>query len=689
MRQILKLLPIFVTVFALTVSPTLAEERYLDALGRIQTRYDSLDELKPLLALTASSLTEWPGADSWLQASDFGLQEWLSMLSPEAGSLTPDALFPPEARSLMSEALQSETFHLRLFLGRDAIYPVLLFPTKSEHTIPNQRLALKKLVVPYSGGREIGFVECCWGAHGHWGYVTTPQLGELIERSLADGTFASQGDAANGNAANGNHGDAANGDHDNTLELATLTLYLENLPQGPLQIGDVLVTSYWDYVYAVMIGVTDFDWDSNSNTHDEYLGILSTINLYSAIIKDLRAICEGVRQFSVQAALDRETGDLLLAATTEYKPHSDLARQNQMRRDHRQTLAEFYQPDDAILAFAEGVAPRLEEKSFLASAVRSYFGSLSYDRDPDDPIHDLYENMFEKTLFPSLLADWQEVAVTVDGDASILAAFHVTGGQYVAELFDALVETVNEDEREINDNPAEFHVPETYKGYRIFSATMPIPEEQRQFGKFSKSGVDYTLSWSNQREESMENEAGEQDDHGETQISESDLKARKRAEWLDGKSVSYCLAVSDDVAAIAAGLTPVDATLKLKDAIDRNTVAREQSLHQHFPETTLVFATPTPEQLRTLAAMFNDDTWWQADESSGEVSTSTSDGNDGDNGDGDNDSGELTFQLTKQIKIRSKYNPADSSPGKIHIRSTLTDTSRTDQVRISEKFLEW
>ena len=680
MRQILKLLPIFATVFALSVSPTSAEERYLDALGRIQTRYDSLDELKPLLVLTASSLPEWPGADSRLLASDFrlqfsdsGLQEWFSMLPSEAGSPTPEAL--------LTDTNIGGTFHLRLFLGRDAIYPVLLFPTKSEHAIPNQRLALNKLVVPYSGGQEIGFVECCWGAHGHWGYVTTPQLGELIERSLADGTFASQGDAANG-------------DHDNTLELATLTLHLENLPQGPFQIGEILMTSYFEWVPMLMMS-PPLEWvlsgkssvDMDDDTAQGILMGMSGMSAYSAILKDLRAICEGVRQFRVQAALDRETGDLILSATTEYKPHSDLARQNQLRRDHRQTLAGFYQPDDAILAFAEGVAPRLEEKSFLASLGYAYFGAMSDSAFVEPSLKFAIVNCFEKTLFPSLLADWQEVAVTVDGDASVLAAFHVTDGKYVAELFDALVETVDEDEREIYGNPAEFHAPETYKGYRIFGFTMPIPEEQRQFGKFSTSGVDVTLSWSNQREESRENEAGGQDDHGEMQISESDLKARKRASWLDGKSVSYCLAVSDDVAAIAAGLSPVDATRKLKDAIDRNTAAREQSL-QHFPETTLVFATPAPEQLRTLAAMFNDDTWWEAGESSCEETDASSDANrDGDSGDANND-GKLSFQLTKQIKASSKYNPADSSQGKIRIRSTLTDTSRTDQVRVGSEFLE-
>jgi hypothetical protein len=227
-------------------------------------------------------------------------------------------------------------------------------------------------------------------------------------------------------------------------------------------------------------------------------------------------------------------------------------------------------------------------------------------------------------LFPSLLADWQEIAVTVDRDASILAAVRVTNGQHLAEMMNAFFEYAGEDEKEINGNPAEYQTPETYKGYRFFSATMPISEYQVALGRM------------------------ELDNGDETPTIIEERKDLKRMQWLDGKSLQYCLAISDEVVALTVGLSPVDATQRLKEAIDRNEEAQAQE--QGFPETVLVFATPTEGQWRTLDVLYSEDHWWEDDD--------------------------------------SPFSPPDLPRGQIRVRSTLTDTSRTDQVRINRELVD-
>ena len=245
----------------------------------------------------------------------------------------------------------------------------------------------------------------------------------------------------------------------------------------------------------------------------------------------------------------------------------------------------------------------------------------------------LVENVISKTLFPSLLADWQEVAVTVDGDAAVLAAVRVANGQNVAEWIDAWLKTADDEEKNINDYPADFQAPEeAYRGFRFFTATKPIPESRTFLGREEWENNDGTL------------------DVIETR------KDIKRAEWLDGKSLSYCLAVSDEVAAVAAGLSPVDAMQRLKDAIDRNEVARNAE-EQAFPETVLVFAVPTPEQRQRLGALIDDNALWEDENNECEES-----------------------------------NPQPDFPdwpsGQLRVRSVLTDTSRTDRVHLSREMLE-
>jgi len=682
MRHLPKYLPMtaIVMIFVAIQFPIKAEERYLDALGRIQTRYDSLNELKPLLTLRVLSPTEWPGeinrkvSDEWAEpvAQAFaGLRQLEETLLAEGGTTAGGRL-----TSLLADVSLAESFQVELFLGRDAIYPVVLFPTKSEHAVPNQTLTLKKLAVPYSGGREIGFAEFCWGAQGRWGYVTTPQIGALIEQALADPPAT---------LIHGGHGKSEHCDpqpvalpshttalpfHDAT-ELASLTVYCENFPPGPLQFSDVLTTLYSEAV-PMLVGssslldfLVDIDF-SGVDDSQELLGVMAGMSLYSAIVKYLRAIGEGVRQFDVRAVMARESGDLIVSATTEYQPHGDLARQNQVRRDHRQTLAGFYQPEHAIFAFAEGVAPRLEEKSFLAGLGHLY--SMVIDASvgievPDGFDRAVLDDFIGKTLFPSLLADWQEVAVTVDHDASILASMRVTDGQYAAELMDAClkyVELQGGDVNFFNDHPGEIHPQENYNGYRLFRVTVPIPTHKTIYGR----------------------SVIEQEDGTETVIEGSNT--RIRAEWLDGKSLTYCLAISDEVAAFALGLSPVDATQRLKDAIDRNAAIQEHHV-QNFPETTLVFTTPTEEQLQTLAVLFNEENWWEKQEFACEENASD-ELESIPRTDEAFHSTDWSIRLSDRITIRSLSPPANWPVGNIRVQSTLTDTSRTDKVRIGAEF---
>ena len=164
---------------------------------------------------------------------------------------------------------------------------------------------------------------------------------------------------------------------------------------------------------------------------------------------------------------------------------------------------------------------------------------------------------------------------------------------------------------------------------------------------------------------------------------------------------------SDDVVAFAAGLTPVDAAQRMKDAIDRNESAQNATV-QNFPETTLVFTTPTGEQLRTLSVLFSDNNWWEESEASCEETTSdesffekffSSDElewiavpDEEYHAGGTNltfhlsEGKDWSYQLTDQITVRSKLDPSDWPIGKIRVQSTLTDTTRTDRVRIGAEF---
>jgi len=167
MRHSGKLLPLLALVMIFAPSAARAEERTLDALGRIHTRYESLDELKPLLTLTVASPGELPGLlpdllpgmaetfDDWAEP----LAEYFSAFRELEETLI--AAGDPRLTSLLADVSFSGTFQFQLYLGRDTIYPVLLFPLKSEHAIPNQTLTLKEFAVPYSDGQSIGLAQCC------------------------------------------------------------------------------------------------------------------------------------------------------------------------------------------------------------------------------------------------------------------------------------------------------------------------------------------------------------------------------------------------------------------------------------------------------------------------------------------------------------------------------------------------
>ncbi len=730
MRHVLKLFPVLAAVLALVSHPVRAEERYLDAMGRIQVRYDSLDELKPLLALTVSSPGECPGAAEIIEAVAEPFGEGFASLREFEATLIAEG--DERLTNLLADTTLSETFRLTLWLGHDAVYPVLLFPTKSEHEIANQTLTMHKFTVPYSGGQEIAFSQCSWGAHGRWGYVTVPQLGELIGQALVDDTARLVTATEPG-------------------ELASATLYFENVPMDSMRIVDMLCTTYFEFLPGLM---QMSEGSLNIDSDNEALTAFSGLNLYSALVKDLRAICEGVRQFTGRVVLDRETGDLVLVATTEYRPDSDLARQNNIRREHRQTLAGFYQPDDAIFAFAEGVAPRLEEQSFLVSLghlianmntiyitydseIRDLEERIESLKNPDDtaktekkrvykgrlvkklpPTEDVEEiaidenttpeqieeikkrhpelsldseidiniklgdkenakalgelkegeplvvqytihaketveveqtleeleaeleqlkaaapavrNFFEKTLFPSLRADWQEFAVTVDKDATVFGAIRVTEGHSLAELVDVYLKKFGDDLKMFDEFPAEIQTPEeNYKGYRFFCFSAPIPEakptDEQLDDKLADEMAEHLLEVLNDDSEDITWR----------------LASHKRAEWLDGKSFSMCLAVSDDVAAVLWAVSDGDLLQRMKDAIDRNETER------NFPETVLAFSTPTAEQIKLLAAVGSDDNWW--------------------------DDAEINLD--------------DWPTGKVRVQSTLTDGSRTDRLRVSRELL--
>jgi hypothetical protein len=270
----------------------------------------------------------------------------------------------------------------------------------------------------------------------------------------------------------------------------------------------------------------------------------------------------------------------------------------------------------------------------------------------------------------------------------------VTNGRYLAELVDAMLQLADE-ETDINGIPVEFQTPEIYKGYRFFSAVAQIPAEKHirevseTRGK-SRQGIileDFTFdvpeNCSDEYKERLirhnaevreilatsemtAKSAAEEDVNNELQR-EWSLKTLKRASWLCGRSLSYCLAVSDDVAAFAAGLSPVDTMQRLKNAIDRNTMDNNTTsgnTGQIFPETTLVFTMPTEEQLRLLSTLAGDTNWWAKDETPSE------------------DSSPDEFPSGRTDNLLDVLKQLNLSPRQIRVQTSFTDTSRTDKLRI-------
>ena len=525
MRNVWKLLPLVLFVWSCFAVSAPAEERYLDALGRIQVRFDSFDELKPLACVSVSSITEWPGATDVIDAMSEPFAEKFAEFCELEDKILEDG--DKRLSSLLCETSLAGNFQFRLLLGNEAVYPVFFFPLKTAQNIPNQTYSIKKMVVPFSGGQEIGFQQISWGACGQWGYITMPNVGEVLAKLSSE-----QLQQLINSATPTEPG-----------EVASMTVHFDSVPKGTMQIADVMIASFLEllpYSYSII------DYDLSFEEYTD-LSNINAISFYTMPLKDLRATCEGVRQFTGRVILDPESGDLVLAATTEFVPDSALARQNQTRYEHRQTLAGFYQPDDAIFAFAEGMSPRLEQQAFSVSFANLYISQIMSDLDFDAllegkqaeidamknlPQEDdeetsvkdeafsktgftvsvgglereiildettpeksleglekelaamkdaipLVEQMLEKTLFPSLKADWQEIAVTVNSDASILGAFRVTNGQTLADIADLYAKYA---ESEIDSNPdytlasLQAHN-EAYKGFRLFSLNMPIPKE--------------------------------------------------------------------------------------------------------------------------------------------------------------------------------------------------------------------
>lgn len=700
-----------------------AEERYLDALGRIQVRFDSFDELKPLACVSVSSIREWPGAGDVIVASTEPFAENFIKFRELEDKVLEDGDL--RLSSLLAEVSLSGNFQFRLLLGNEAVYPVFFFPLSSAHDIPDQTFAVKKLVVLFSGGREVGFQQISWGARGHWGYVTMPCVGEVLGKLSAgemEQLLASAAPTEPG-------------------EVASMTLDFEAVPKGTLQVIDVAVASACELFPYLVVDYDDVMSDYSYKPDEEYLMAMGFMSLYSTAVKDLRTVAEGLQRFTGRVIIEPESGDLVFAATTDFMPGTALARQNQTRYEHRQTLAGFYQPDDAIFAFAEGISPRLEQQSFLVAGTRAYFAATMSDFDIDfdaevkklesqidnlkNPSDDdgndddgdedesfsrttmtlniggadqeivleempdeektleeleeklatikaffpVVERFVEHTLFPSLESDWQEIAVTVDHDATVLGAFRLCNGQNLADIMDLYYAEFIKQEIADTAEPLIWTMEtcgETYKGFRFFSIYRPIPTERHELRiKNSRNSLEYeedvyfekivTLAIYSIHENASDSLKARITQHN-TNIREA-IEAFKE-EHPDaeheivtqpvesgGQNFLYRLAVSENVAAFLVGNFTDDPMPQLKAAIDRN------ESEQPFPETVMVFSIPTLEQLQRLMAL---------------------------------NPGSVAIEITDEDVENADI---DWPQGSIRIRANLTESSRTDRLQISRELL--